>query len=215
MHGAAERVLMALHAGDAVAVPLPSPLPYAVVAADVGAVNRAKGRPADQPLGLVTRGMEDIAPHLAMGPEHIATVVRLCTEERLNVFAPLVDDAPAWLAQNRAHTDGNVGLMGSWLPELRDVLLETGRLYVSSANPTGKPTAVTASETDGVFGGRLLVVDGDHLRDPARKHGSATIVRVSGDGDLTLVRHGVNDEGFDGDEAAYLAALRRPAASRP
>ena len=64
---------------------------------------------------------------------------------------------------------------------------------------------MTAREADESFAGKALVVDGDAVR----RHGSATIVRVSVTGELALTRHGINDESFAGGDQAYLAGLRR------
>lgn len=208
---AEQRTVAALRGGAGVVVPFPTPLPYGIAGTSVAAVNRAKHRPAEQPAGMIVRDFTDVAPFLAVRPDTVGLVTWLCVDQRLNVFVPLVDDAPAWLAQDRALTGGTVGLMGSWLPGLRGVLDTFGHLYVSSANLTSRPPAVTAEQADGMFGGELLVVDGDSARDPDRTHGSATIIRVTADGGLELARHGVNDADFAGD---FVTELGRRYAGR-
>lgn len=209
MLNAVARVTAALRAGEAVILPLPSPLPYGVFGTSPAIANRAKGRPENQPTGIVVSDFGGIASYLAVTAETAAMIEWLCVTAQVNVFAPLTGDAPGWMVQDPALTKGTVGLMGSWLPGLRDVLTGFGHLFVSSANRTKQAVAVTAREADDAFGGQLLVVDGDADRDPGRRHGSATMVRVFADGQLTVTRHGVNDESFDGDDDAYLAGLRQ------
>ena len=103
----------------------------------------------------------------------------MCTTQGLNVFAPVREDDPAWMTQHGAQAGGYIGLMGSCLEDLRPLLAAFGHLFISSANSTKRPPAVTASEADASFGERLLVIDGDPARDPGQRHGSATIVRIS------------------------------------
>jgi L-threonylcarbamoyladenylate synthase len=171
----APRAVAALRAGDAVVLPPPSPLPYGVTATSVAAVNRAKGRPEGQAAGIAVDDFDEVAPFLAVNRDIMRMIAWMCTAEQLNVFAPLRDGAPSWMVQDGAQTDGSVGLMGSWLPELRALLGTFGHLFVSSANPTQHSPAVTAREADESLGGRLLVVDGDAARDQDRHHSSATI----------------------------------------
>ena len=204
--GAVPRAVEELRAGRAIVVPFPSPLPYGVAATSQAAVNRAKGRPEDQPAGMVVADFAGVAPYLALDRAAAALTAWLCTDQRLNVFVPLAPGAPAWLVQDAA--GGTAGLMGSWLPELRGVLDPLGHLYVSSANVSKRAVATTASDADAAFDGDLLVVDGDAHRTPGVPHGSATIIRVSAAGDLTVARRGVNDIGFD-DAPAFLAELQR------
>lgn len=206
---AVPQTIAALQAGQAVALPLPSPLPYAITATTAAAVNLAKGRPAPQPAGIVLRDFSAVTPFLAVDRGSAEMITWLCTEAQLNVFAPLASDAPPWLGRDRAGADGTVGLMGSWLPPLQDVLDTFGHLFISSANRTGQSAAVTAQECDSAFGGDLLVVDGDSHRAAGRPHGSATIVRVSPGGQLSVARHGINSEAFAGNDDAFLAELHR------
>jgi tRNA A37 threonylcarbamoyladenosine synthetase subunit TsaC/SUA5/YrdC len=185
---------------------MPTPLPYVVVATTQAAVNRAKHRPEDQPAGIVVADFAPVAAHLDLDRTAAGLAAWLCTDERLNVFVPTAPGAPAWLVQDG--TDGTVGLMGSWPPELRGVLDTLGHLYVSSATVSKQEVATTAHGADAAFGGGLLVVDGDPLRTAGVPHGSATIVRVSPSGDLSVARRGVNDTGFT-DGPAFLAELAR------
>jgi tRNA A37 threonylcarbamoyladenosine synthetase subunit TsaC/SUA5/YrdC len=205
--GGVPRVVDVLRAGGAVVVPLPSPLPYGVVATSSAMVNQAKGRPEGQPVGLAVGDFDEVASFLGVTRENLRLIEWMCTTRQLNVFAPLSEDAPSWMIQDPDRTGRSVGLMGSWLPELKGVLDTLGPLFISSANPSGTSPAVTAADADDVFGGRLLVVDGDSLRDTRRPHGSATIIRVSATGELVLARHGVNDESFAGTDDEFLSRL--------
>lgn len=114
---------------------------------------------------------------------------------------------------------GRLAVMLGWLRRLRPLLAARGHLYVSSANRTGGEVAVTAAAADAALGGRLLVLDGDAERGPLGQpgsSGSAAIVAVGPGRRLELLRHGVNDASFSGDDAAFLDALeRRWATHRP
>jgi L-threonylcarbamoyladenylate synthase len=94
-----------------------------------------------------------------------------------------------------------------WLPELGKIIAEFGYLYVSSANLTGAQSATTATEAGRAFGDRLIVLDGDPLRDQSRPHGSTTMLRVSRQGDLTVARRGINNLAFGDDLTGYATDL--------
>ena len=197
---AVPRAADALADGRPVVMPLPSPLPYVVSGTDPAIVNLAKGRPADQPAGIVIADFATVTPFLDVAPADI--VEWLTVTQGLNVFAPLAADAPTWLIGHR----GKVGLMGAWLPPLRDILDTAGHLYVSSGNRTGSDPAVTAPRADAAFS-ELLVVDGDAHRDENVLHGSSSIIEVSRTGELRLARSGVQDTVF-GEGEAFLSDLR-------
>ena len=197
---AVPRAAQALADGKPVVLPLPTPLPYAIFGIGPGIVNGAKGRPADQPTGIVIADIAAVTPFLDVTPASL--VEWLSVAEGLNLFVPLVADAPNWLIGH----EGKVGLMGAWLPQLREILDTAGHLYVSSGNRTGATPAITAAEADAAFG-ELLVVDGDVHRDEKVVHGSSSIIEISSTGDLRLARSGVQDQAF-GDGEAFLADLR-------
>lgn len=193
-----------LRSGDAVVVPFPTPLPYGVAATTPEAVNRAKRRPEGQPTGIAVADFAAVVPHLDLDDAAARLAGWLCTDQHINIFVSPARGAPGWLVQDGT---GVVGLMGSWLPELRGVLDPLGHLYVSSANVSKEEVATTAAAADRAFGGHLLVADGDARRDAGVPHGSATIIRVSATGDLSVVRRGVNDAAF-ADGPAFLGELR-------
>jgi tRNA A37 threonylcarbamoyladenosine synthetase subunit TsaC/SUA5/YrdC len=179
----------ALHAGEPVVLPMPTPLPYVVAGEDAGAVNVAKGRPAEQPAGMALADLALAAPHVALDAPALDLARRLTAERGLNVLLPVRDDPPAWMRPSISR--GWLGLTLAWLGRLRPLLDERGPLYLSSGNRTGGEVAVTAKAADAAFAGELLVVDGDAYRDPAVASGSATMVRVGPGGQVDVVRPGV------------------------
>lgn len=186
-------------------LPAPTPLPYAVVGTEPGAVNRAKGRPADQPIGVDLRDLDVAADQLELSPAARALARWLLESERESLMATVRADAPAWVLP--ACADGVFFFASCWLDKLRSLVRERDFLYMSSANPTGSAVAVTAAQADSAFGGRLLVLDGDEQRDPAREHGSTTILEMAPDGTLRLRRYGINDARHLDDTKAFLRDL--------
>jgi tRNA A37 threonylcarbamoyladenosine synthetase subunit TsaC/SUA5/YrdC len=203
-HGIAS-VAAALRDDEAVVIPFPSPLPYAVAATDPATVNEAKGRPADQPCGLLVGAAEEIAPHLDLDPETLALALSISRVEQANLFVPIRPGAPRWLSAGAV--DGLAGITLAWPARTRPLADEFGHLFVSSANLTSRPVAVTAGQADAAFGEKL-VLDGEPFRDPGVAQGSATIIEVRRHGRLRVVRDGINNRSFPGDRAEYLEALR-------
>jgi tRNA A37 threonylcarbamoyladenosine synthetase subunit TsaC/SUA5/YrdC len=199
-------VATALRRGEAVLVPFPSPLPYAVAATTAAAVNEAKGRPPDQPCGILLASADDVLPHVDLD-RATADLARWLGEiEQANLFLPLRPGAPDWLAASAV--DGIVGITLAWLTQTRPLAGEFGHLWVSSANRTAGPVGVTAPEVDTIFAGERLVLDGDAVRDASPAHGSAPITEVGRHGRLRVARDGVNNRDLAADHAAYLAGLR-------
>ncbi|HET6547653.1 MAG TPA: Sua5/YciO/YrdC/YwlC family protein [Solirubrobacter sp.] len=196
------KVASALHDGDAVVIPFPSPLPYVVAATEAAAVNQAKGRPGDQPCGMLLGAAGDLAPHLDLDPATVELSIWIAQDEQANLLVPLLPGAPRWLSRGSA--DGLVGITLAWLAQTRPLADEFGHLFVSSANQTAGPVAVTAGEADDSFHGERLVLDGDPFRDASTPQGSATIIEVRRAGVLRVVRDGVNNRS----NAAYLQSLR-------
>ncbi|TXS44309.1 Sua5/YciO/YrdC/YwlC family protein [Streptomyces sp. t39] len=202
----------ALAAGGAVVVPNPAPLTHVVTGTCSRAVNRAKGRDADQPVALWAHhpGILDTLDELwDLAPQHGALARRLLGEEHLTVLLPLRRGAegPAWLAP--ARKDGWVLLFGARWQPLRPLLDEYPVLYVSSANRTGHPPAATAGEALAMFPATVPVLD---LPQPdAGLNGTArqatTTVRLHPDGRPELHRHGAQDRNH-GRADAYLRHLR-------
>ena len=206
-----EAAVFRLRADQAIVLPFPSPLPYAAVAAVPGAVNRLKGRPENQPLGvLVSPDDTEWAADIDLPPLTLARVIRIGVQHNVNMMLPL--RAPATYAAGRwtvtaAHS-GMLAVTFAVRPDLHHLLDKFGHLYVSSANVTGAEPAVSARQAAAQFGEHTLVLDGDSERDFTRPHGSATILRVAPDGALDVLRRGVHDQTFT-DSNAYLQHLAR------
>jgi L-threonylcarbamoyladenylate synthase len=197
----------ALRSGRPVVVPWPSPLPYALTGTRATAVNMAKKRPVRQPTGLSVADIEVIAPYLDLADDAVLLARWLCESELLSLLVPVtLARSPGWLAP--AIQDGLVFFTAApWLPELAEIIGTFGHLYMSSANITSRQPAVTAAEAGLAFGDDLIVLDGDARRDPSRPHGSTTIVRLTGAGDLAVVRPGINNAAVRAD--AYVCELSR------
>ncbi|MET8556020.1 Sua5/YciO/YrdC/YwlC family protein [Streptomyces sp. NPDC004959] len=202
------RAVAALREGAPVAIPLPSPMPYTITGTEAAAVNGAKGRPADQPVGLTVTDIDAVAPYLDVAEEVLPMMRWLGESERVSLLAPVRPDGPRWLRP--ATLDGMVFFTSMpWIPECAGILAEFEHLYMSSANLTGSPPTTTAAETRAAFGDLLLVVDGDRLRDGTRPHGSTTMVRVNSHGELAVARSGINNAAFASDPAAYATDLAK------
>lgn len=200
-------VAEALRRGEPAVVPLPSPLPYVVVARDPQTVNGAKGRPLDQAVGVGVADLRVVSDALALGEPDLRFVDWLLTSEQASVLVPVGTTVPTWLAP--AVRDGLAFIVSSWLPAHRPVIGEFLYLYMSSANLTQSPPAVTATQAQAMFGDRVLIEDGDCARNPGVAHGSTTMLRAASFEDLEVQRHGINNAAFQGDDAAYLTDLRR------
>ncbi len=108
-----------------------------------------------------------------------------------------------------ASVAGRIGVTLARLTPVRPLLDAVGRLFVSSGNRTGERVATTARAAHEMFGGRVLVLDGDRFRNPAVAHGSATMLQVDRTGELRVVRDGINNAGARvADPEDYLADLR-------
>jgi tRNA A37 threonylcarbamoyladenosine synthetase subunit TsaC/SUA5/YrdC len=208
--GAARR---ALAAGRPVVLPNATPLAYIVVATDPREVNRVKGRPLEQNVGITLHDDADwraLQPALDLPPEGFARMRALMRRELLSFLAPVRAGAelPAWIRP--AVRDGRLGLFaGCWRP-LEPLWAGFPRLFGSSANRTGRAPAASAAEAAAAFGDAALVVDGDARRDVAATRGATTIVRMEADGTLALHREGAHDAGLAPDEF-----LRRLQAATP
>jgi L-threonylcarbamoyladenylate synthase len=203
----------ALAAGRPVVLPNPTPLAYIVVATNPREVNRVKGRPLDQNVGITLHDDADwraLQPALDLPPEGLARMRALMRRDLLSFLAPVRDgvELPEWIRP--AARDGRLGLFaGCWRP-LAPLWEAFPRLFGSSANRTGRPPVASAAEATAVFGEDAVVVDGDARRDAAATRGATTIVRIEPDGALALHRAGAHDAGLAADEF-----LRRLQAATP
>jgi hypothetical protein len=91
-----------LRGGGAVVVTNPSPMTYGVVARDARAVNRLKGRPVDQPVGISVHSAaahDQLFRYLDLRTDTLAAI-DFALAERIYVLAPIRSDPtmPEWLA---------------------------------------------------------------------------------------------------------------------
>jgi tRNA A37 threonylcarbamoyladenosine synthetase subunit TsaC/SUA5/YrdC len=198
----------ALAAGRAVVLPNATPLAYIVVATSPREVNRLKGRPLEQNVGITLYDDADwrvLAPALDLAPDGLARMLALMRRELLSFLAPVRPGAelPEWTRP--AVRDGWLGLFaGRWRP-LAPLWERFPRLFGSSANRTGRPPVASAAEAAAEFGDAAVVVDGDAQRDAAATRGATTILRMAPDGALGLHRTGAHDAGSSAE--GYLRRL--------
>jgi tRNA A37 threonylcarbamoyladenosine synthetase subunit TsaC/SUA5/YrdC len=205
--GVAEAIDL-LRSGAPIVLPTPSPFAYVIGATDAATVNRAKKRPADQSVGVGVADLDVLAAHLDVDEDVVALARWLSESESVSLLIPIRGDAPGWLGP--ATSDGMVFFSAApWLSEVRSIITAFDHLYVTSANITGEPPATTAARAYETFGESLPVLDCDALRDPLLEHGSTTILRVSGAGELSVARPGINDRRFGAGPAAYAQELSR------
>ncbi|MFE6836710.1 Sua5/YciO/YrdC/YwlC family protein [Streptomyces sp. NPDC057705] len=212
----------ALRQGSAVVLPNPAPLTHVVAATTATAVNRAKHRPADQPVALWAHHhdtLDTLTGLWDLAPQHRAMALRLLAEEHLTVLLPVRAHAtlPSWLGP--AVKDGWMLLFGARWQPLHPLLDDHPVLYVSSANLTGCPPAADTGEALAMFPPSVSVL---HLTDPEHPHPqtgtlvrrATTTVRVTPDGQLQLHRHGAQDHAR-GRTDDYLRHLHTRAACSP
>lgn len=203
-----EAACRALAAGRPVVLPNATPLAYTVVATSPREVNRLKGRPLDQNVGITLYDDADwraLQPALDLAPDGLARMLALMRRELLSFLAPVRDGAelPEWIRP--AARDGWLGLFaGRWRP-LAPLWARFPRLFGSSANRTGQPPVSSAAEANAVFGDAAVVIDGDARREAAATRGATTILRIASGGTLGLHRRGAHDAGLTAEE--YLRRL--------
>jgi tRNA A37 threonylcarbamoyladenosine synthetase subunit TsaC/SUA5/YrdC len=189
----ATAVQEALRSGAAVVLPNPSPLTYVVAATSPEAVNRAKRRPASQEVAVWVLS-DDIWAEIAAVTDLTDPdpAYRLLREARITALLPVRRPASVlpWLVP--AIRDDHALLFGTCWPPILPALGSFPYLYVSSANRTGRPPAAAAAEAAEMFG-EEVVLDGDAARDPSVRHAATSMVRISPDGALELVRSGATD----------------------
>jgi L-threonylcarbamoyladenylate synthase len=206
-----------LDRGEAIAIPLPSPLAYCVIATTPQAINRAKGRPQNQEVASWTSDANTILDQLELDPNEAKLLPWMLHTEGLTAVIPPRKDQPVPCHWQQSYRNGRVLLFGVRWRHLDDWMAAYKRpLYVSSANRTGMTSAVTAAEVKAQLPNETFIVDGDKLRDPVIKHGSTTMIAL-GRGPIQVVRHGIHDAGF-GSSQAWISDLlsRAPSSlSRP
>ncbi|MFJ4479513.1 Sua5/YciO/YrdC/YwlC family protein [Streptomyces xanthochromogenes] len=208
----------ALATGQAVILPNPSPLTYVVAATTPEAVNNAKARPADQEVALWVHSdttWTELTPELDLTPAALGTALNLLRVEMITLLVPVRIDTvpPVWATP--ALRDGHLLLFGAHWPPMARLLARFPRLYVSSANRTGRPPAPTATHATAMFGPDIPVVDADRLRDTGTLHAATTMLRIASDGTLTHIRHGAQDHAHGSNPQHYLRHLDRARGVEP
>lgn len=201
-----EAATRALSVGRVIVLPCPSPLPYVVAGTSASSVNTSKGRPGEQPTGVVIADPADLRPYVVLDRETWQFAEWVSRERKVNVMAPVAEEVPDWVRP--AVSGGWVAFTLAFLLELRPLLGRFGHLYLSSANRTKHEVTTTAHAAEAEFRGELLVLDGDGLRDQGARSGSAAIVRFDRHLSVTVHRTGINMDGWP-DAESYLASLKR------
>mmetsp|Transcript_19491 Transcript_19491/g.28890 ORF Transcript_19491/g.28890 Transcript_19491/m.28890 type:complete len:317 (-) Transcript_19491:153-1103(-) len=97
-HGIHDRVLNHLNSGQPILLPMPSPLPYIVVARDRETVNGVKGRPAETSLCKLIGSFDQIEDFVALDEKGRDAAKRHLTDERMTVLVPIA----AWMVEDSA-----------------------------------------------------------------------------------------------------------------
>ncbi|MEY4898858.1 MAG: hypothetical protein RL294_669 [Actinomycetota bacterium] len=146
----------AIGRGDLVVLPTDTVYGVAADAFNPAAVEKlldAKGRGRQSPPPVLVPGFDTVAALT----EHITPEV----EKLAGAFWPggltIVVSARSTLAWDLGETNGTVALRMPDHALVREFLSETGPLAVSSANLTGKPAALTATEAFDQLGDRVAV----------------------------------------------------------
>jgi tRNA A37 threonylcarbamoyladenosine synthetase subunit TsaC/SUA5/YrdC len=186
-----------LSEGQPVVLPNPSPLPYMVVAVSPVIINSLKRRSIDQHVASFIGRFETIKQYLNLDQYGMEIAEKCLVEKRMTVLCPVKNDieVPAFLlpSLNKNH----VLLFAAHLAGLQQLCLQFPSLYVSSGNVTRmepKQLCIDVQAQFKEFGNpefRLLLVDGDHLRDGHQRHGSTTMVMLSRTGKLSVKRQGI------------------------
>jgi L-threonylcarbamoyladenylate synthase len=157
----------------------------------VRTIYRLKGRPEGMHLPVLAATVDQVRSlGIAFTPAAEALARRWWPGPLTLAFGfDLQRDRPDWL-QGRTEVAVRIPAHNF----LRAVLLQTGVLVVTSANPHGAPTARTASDVAGTLGSAVeLVVDGGELQDVP-----STLVNVNGpapsvERDGTIPRQAITD----------------------
>jgi len=171
-----------LREGEVIGVPTETVYGLAARADDSGAVDRIyelKGRPREKKLTRLIPDPSAWRGHVSDLPATAAALADRFWPGPLTLVVP-------------GKGGGTVGLRCPDMDVTRRVLrLAEVAVVAPSANLSGEPPAVTASEVLDVFEGRIpAVVDGGR----ARMEVSSTVVQVDADGSLAILRRGAVSE---------------------
>jgi tRNA A37 threonylcarbamoyladenosine synthetase subunit TsaC/SUA5/YrdC len=186
-----------LSEGQPIVLPNPSPLPYMVVAVSPVIINSLKRRSIDQHVASFLGRFETIKQYLNLDQYGMEIAEKCLVEKKMTVLCPVKNDieVPAFLlpSLNKNH----LLLFAAHLAGLQQLCLQFPSLYVSSGNVTRMEPKQLCTDVQAQFKEfgnpefRLLLVDGDHLRDRHQLHGSTTMVMISRTGKLSVKRKGI------------------------
>lgn len=179
---AVEAAAKALEAGGLVGLPTETLYGLAASAEHPKAVERLKAvkeRPEEKKFTISVPLKTDV--------RRFASVVPRTAEKLINRFWP----GPLTLVLP-AKSEGTVGLRMPGLALTRDVLLKVDTTVIlPSANPHGRDPARTAGEVRAYFDGKIeLIVDSG----PSPLGQPSSVVEVTGNGELRILRHGAISE---------------------
>lgn len=186
-----------LSEGQPVVLPNPSPLPYVVVAISPVIVNGLKRRSIDQRVASFIGKFETVKQYFNLDQQGMEIAEECLIEKKMTVLCPVKNDieVPAFLLPSL--NNNHVLLFAAHLAGLQQLCLQFPSLYVSSGNVTKMEPKQLCTDVQAQFKEfgnpefRLLLVDGDHLRDRHQRHGSTTMVMVSRTGELSVRRKGI------------------------
>ncbi|WKG01918.1 L-threonylcarbamoyladenylate synthase [Mycolicibacterium sp. HK-90] len=138
----------------------------------VGALLAAKGRGRDMPVGVLVGSWTTIDGLVYSVPPAARELIRAFWPGALSL---VVEQAPS-LRWDLGDANGSVMLRMPLHPVAIELLREVGPMAVSSANVSGQPAAVTATEARGQLGDKVEVyLDGG----PAERQAASTIVDLT------------------------------------
>jgi tRNA A37 threonylcarbamoyladenosine synthetase subunit TsaC/SUA5/YrdC len=192
-----------LNEGQPVVLPNPSPLPYVVVAVSPVIINSVKRRSIDKNVASFIGRFDTIKQYFDLDQSGMKIAEKCLVEKQMTVLCPVKNDieVPTFLLPSLSNN--HVLLFAAHLAGLQQLCLQFPSLYVSSGNVTSMEPKQFCTDVEAQFQEfgnpefRLLLVDGDHLRDKHRRHGSTTMVMVSQTGELSVKRNGIQDLHLD------------------
>jgi len=190
MHSAPDLApfVAALRRGEIVAFPTESSYGLAVDARSPEALERLfalKGREPGKPPPLLVDGAAMLALLVTSVPARAQALIAKHWPGPLTLVLPAQPELPEPLV-----LDGGVGARQSPHAIANALCQAFGApITATSANPSGRPPAMTAEETHAWFG------DAVHILDGGRAGGGkpSTVARVNADGTLTILRAGAID----------------------
>ncbi|MGI8423508.1 MAG: L-threonylcarbamoyladenylate synthase [Chloroflexota bacterium] len=179
-----ERALAAIRAGQIIAFPTDTLYGVggnALSAAVMQRVRDAKRRDAVKAVPMLLSSVDEVARLAASWPAGAARLAARYWPGPLTIVVPALARVP-----DGAQSEGAVALRVPGLASLRDLIRRAGcPLIGTSANVSGEPAAVTASEAAAAVGGSVsLVLDGGRVGGAP-----STIVSIEG-GRLRVLREG-------------------------